>query len=181
MLIQALQKVYRKPAYIFLTLFVSAVMFALAVLFPNLRLITDVLASTDVSLASKIQLPISLLGAIGTNFSAFAAGYTILIALLFGIYIGMVVYFLKRRIKDVGKSGVTTGFLGIMSGVLGVGCAACGTFLLTSLGLVGASGVLSVLPLKGGEFGILSIVLVSVAIYMTAKKIQSPLTCKIEN
>ncbi|HQU09423.1 MAG TPA: hypothetical protein PLV25_05630, partial [Opitutales bacterium] len=72
------------------------------------------------------------------------------------------------------------GFLGIASGVLGMGCAACGSFLLTSLlSLFGASWLLSYLPLAGGEFGILGVILLAVSLYMTAKKIQNPAVCKI--
>ena len=61
-----------------------------------------------------------------------------------------------------------------------MGCAACGSFLLTSLTLAGASGVLTLLPLGGSEFGIIGAVLLALAIYMTAKKIQDPLVCKVE-
>lgn len=179
MILLALQKVFRKPGFMVLGLIVSASVFAFAVWLPNIRLILDIVSSTDVPLVSKIQLPLTLLGSIGTNFTPLSATYTILIAILFGMYIAMITYFLKRRIKEVGQGGVATGFLGITSGVLGVGCAACGSFLLTSLSLVGASSVLTFLPLGGSEFGIIGAVLLAVAINMTAKKIEDPLVCKI--
>ena len=68
----------------------------------------------------------------------------------------------------------------IVSGVLGMGCAACGSFLLTSIfSLFGASWLLSYLPLDGGEFGILGVILLAVSLYLTAKKIQNPAVCKI--
>lgn len=181
MIIQALQKVFRKPVYVVLALVVSASAFVLAVWLPNIRLVAGVVSSPDVPFVSKIQLPLSLLGSIGTNFTLLSATYTILIAILFGVYVAMITYFLKRRIKEVGQSGVATGFLGIVSGVLGVGCAACGSFLLTSLTLVGAGGVLTLLPLGGSEFGIIGAILLAVAVYMTAKKIIDPQVCKIEN
>lgn len=180
MLIQALQKVFKKPAYVVLALVVSALVFVLAVWLPNIRLVAGIVISPDVPFITKLELPLSLLGSIGTNFTVLSALYTITIAILFGVYIAMLTYFLKRRIKEVGQSGVATGFLGITSGVLGVGCAACGSFLLTSLTLVGASGVLAFLPLGGSEFGIIGAVLLALAIYMTAKKIIDPLVCKVE-
>lgn len=181
MILIALQKVFRRPAYVIFALIISALVFMLAVWLPNIRLVAGVVSSPDVPFVSKIQLPLSLLGSIGTNFTPLSATYTILIAVLFGMYIAMITYFLKRRIKEVGQSGVATGFLGIASGVLGVGCAACGSFLLTSLTLIGAGGVLTFLPLGGGEFGVLGAILLAVAIYMTAKKIIDPQVCKIEN
>ena len=180
MILEALQKVFRKSAYVILALVVSASVFVFAVWLPNIRLVADIVRSPDVPFSSKIELPISLLGSIVTNFTLLSALYTIIIAILFGVYIAMLTYFLKRRIKEVGQGGVATGFLGIASGVLGVGCAACGSFLLTSLTLAGASGVLTLLPLGGSEFGIIGAVLLALAIYMTAKKIQDPLVCKVE-
>lgn len=181
MILNALQKVFRKPTYMVLALVISASIFVLAVWLPNIRLIAGVVSSPEVPFINKIALPLSLLGSIGTNFTPLSASYTIAIALLFGMYIAMITYFLKRRFKEVGQSGVVTGFLGIASGVLGVGCAACGSFLLTSLTLVGAGGVLTLLPLGGSEFGILGAILLAVAVYMTAKKIIDPQVCKIEN
>lgn len=180
MVIQALQKVFRNPAYVVLALFISASVFIFAVLLPNIRLVAGIVSSPNVSLLSKLELPISLLGSIGTNFTILSASYTIIIAILFGMYISMIIYFLRRRIKDIKQSGMTTGFLGIASGVLGVGCGACGAFLLTSfLSLIGIGGILAYLPLGGSEFGILGVILLSFALYKVAKQIENPLVCKI--
>ncbi len=179
MIFDALQKVFRKPGLAVLAFLVSALVFVFAVWLPNIRLVAGVVRSPDVPFVSKIQLPLSLLDSIRTNFTPLSAAYTIVIAIFFGVYIAMITYFLKRRIKEVGQSGVATGFLGIASGVLGVGCAACGSFLLTSLTLVGAGGVLTFLPLGGSEFGIIGVILLAVAIYITAKKITDPQICKI--
>lgn len=180
MLGQALQKVFRKPQYALLALTTSAVIFAFAVWLPNLSLIVKVMGHPGVPFSQKFDLPISLLGSIVTNFTVLSASYTIAIAILFGINLAMIVYFLRRKIVEVRQSGITAGFLGITSGVLGMGCAACGSFLLTSgLSLVGASGILSLLPLSGGEFGILGVILLAFSIYLTAKQIQNPAVCKI--
>lgn len=179
MVIHALQKVFQRPVYVILALVISASVFVFAVWLPNIRLVASIVSSPDVPLSSKIELPLSLLGSIATNFTLLSASYTIIIAILFGMYIAMVVYFLKRRIKEVGQGGIATGFLGIASGVLGVGCAACGSFLLTSLTLLGAGGVLAFLPLQGSEFGILGAVLLAFAVYFTAKQIENPLVCRI--
>ncbi|MFM2357510.1 MAG: hypothetical protein RJA61_247 [Candidatus Parcubacteria bacterium] len=180
MVIQALQKVFRKPIYVIFALVVSILVFVFAVWLPNIRLITNIVSSPDVSLSSKIELPVSLLGSINTNFTTLSASYTIAIAILFGIYVSMMVYFLKHRIENIRQSGIAAGFLGIMSGIVGVGCAACGAFLLTSLlSIIGAGGLLVLLPLHGSEFGILGTLLLVFAVFRTAKQIESPLVCKI--
>ena len=185
MTLGALQKVFRNPRFVLLAVAVAVVIFLFAVWLPNLRLIKSVVFDSAVSIESKVNLPIQLIGSISTNFTLQSATYTIVIAALFGVYIAMLVYFLKRRIKEVGKEkeigqrGVATGFLGIASGALGVGCAACGSFLLTSLSFAGASGVLAILPLGGGEFGVIGVILLASAISITAKKIQDPMVCNI--
>ena len=86
MVFQALQKIFRKPAYVLLTLAVSITVFAFAVWLPNLHLIASVVNSADVPFANKLELPISLLGSIATNFTLLSASYTITISILFGVY-----------------------------------------------------------------------------------------------
>lgn len=180
MVVQALQKVFRKPLYSLLALIVSAAVFAFAVWLPNLSLIVKIMGHPGITFSQKLSLPASLLGSIVTNFTLLSASYTITIAILFGMNVAMIVYFLRRRIDDVKQAGIGTGLLGITSGVLGMGCAACGSFLLTSVfSLAGSSWVLSYLPLAGGEFGILGVILLIASVYQTAKKIQNPAVCKI--
>ncbi len=182
MLFQALQKVFQKPTYALLALITSAVVFVFATWLPNFRLLWGILGSSDVPFGDKLELPFNLIGSIATNFTLLSASYTIAIAILFGINIAMTIYFLRRRIDDVRQAGISTGFFGIASGVLGMGCAACGSFLLTSIfSLVGASSIIAFLPLKGGEFGILGVVLLLASVYLTARQIQNPAVCNINN
>ena len=180
MLIQALQKVFRKPQYIFLATIASVTVFAFAAWLPNLSLIVEVMGHSGISFSEKLDLPISLLGSIVTNFTLLSASYTTAIAILFGINLAMMVYFLRRKTKEARHGGFSAGFLGLLSGVFGMGCAACGSLLLTSgLSLVGASGALALLPLAGGEFGILGVMLLGTSLYLTAKQIQNPAVCKV--
>lgn len=179
MLAQAFYKVFRNPKYTTLALASGFVVFALAAWLPNLSLIGTVV-SGDASLGQKLALSVSLLGSIATNFSFLSVSYTIAIAVLFGINVAMIAFFLNHRIAEITQSGIATGFLGVASGILGTGCAACGSFILMSgLSLVGASGVLTLLPLGGKEFGLLGVVLLAISIYLTAKRIQNPLVCNV--
>jgi hypothetical protein len=180
MLIQALKKVFQKPFYVVLALAASMVAFSFAVWFPNIRLIVIMMGHTGTPFLERVNLPISMLGSITTNFTVLSASYTIGISILFGLNLSMIIYFLRRRIAEVKQSGIATGFLGVTSGVLGMGCAACGSFLLTSIfSSFGASGILAFLPFRGGEFGIFGVILLSVSLYLTAKQIQNPAVCKI--
>ena len=178
MLLEALQKVFQKPKYLLLAFGTSLVMFAFAVWLLNIPLIIKVMGHSEISFRDKFDLPVSLLGGIVTNFTLLSASSTILIAVLFGVNVAMIVFFLKRKIIEVKQGGIITGFFGITSGIIGMGCAACGSFLLTSiLSLVGASSVLLFLPLGGGEFGILGVVLLTISIHLIAKQIQNPAVC----
>jgi len=180
MVFQALQKVFRKPTYALLALVMSLVVFAFAVWLPNIRLIVSIFNSSDISFLVKLNLPISLLASIATNFTLPSASYTIAIAILFGMNIAMIIYFLRHRIADARQAGISTGFLGIASGVLGIGCAACGSFILMNiLTFIGASWTLSYLPLAGAEFGILGMSLLAISIYLASRQIQNPAVCKI--
>lgn len=180
MLVHALQKVFRNPAYVILALTVSLVVYVLVVLLPNKSLIAIVLSSSDIPVSQKLGIPLSLLGSITTNFTPLSALSTSAIAILFGINVAMVVYILRRKINEVKTTGISTGLLGMVSGIIGIGCAACGSLLLTSaLALFGASSILAFLPLAGGEFGILGVILLAISIHSIARRIQYPAVCKI--
>ena len=175
-----LQLVFRKPWFVILALVVSLVVFSVAVWLPNFVLIFQIIGSSTITLSDKVSVLWSLYGSIGTNFTTLSASYTIAIALLFGINIALLTFYIKsRRGLASGKSAVA-GVGGLVSGIFGVGCAACGTFILSSLlGLVGAVGVLSFLPLGGEEFGILGVLLLVYSIYIISKKIYEPMVCEI--
>ena len=170
MIPQALQKVFTKPSYVLGALMTSFVVFAFATWLPNIRLIISVFGTTGISFLQKLELPVTLLGSIATNFTLLSATYTIAIAILFGINLAMVVYYLRRKVSEEKQGGIATGFFGITSGILGMGCAACGSFLLANiLSFFGVSGALTFLPLAGGEFGILGVVLLAISIYYDGK------------
>ena len=78
------------------------------------------------------------------------------------------------------KSSGAAGIGGLVSGVFGIGCAACGTFILTPLlALFGATGLFSLLPFGGEEFGFIGVGLLVYSIYAVTKKINSPMVCDI--
>lgn len=175
---KAFSEVFANTYYIALASTLALLAFVLAVWLPNLGLITEIFTTSSAPLAAKLKITVSLLGGIGTNFSTLSASYTIAIAILFGINIAMVVYFLKKRREQIKREGLIAEIGGVTSGALGIGCAACGSFLLsTILASFGAAGALAILPLKGGEFGILSIILLVVSIGLISKQITKPLIC----
>lgn len=177
----AWSEVFSRTSYIVSAAIISLATFAFAVLLPNFALLNEVVLGSSAPIATKLNLTLSLLGGIRTNFSVLSATYTILIAILVGINAVMIVYLLRKR-AAIGQKSVAFGVSGVASGALGVGCAACGSFLLsTILASFGAGSVLAVLLLKGGEFGVLSVALLGATLDMTSKKIAEPLVCNPEN
>lgn len=175
----AFGEVFANTSYIAFASALAIAAFFFAVWLPNFGLIGEVFGTSSAPLGAKLKIAVSLLGGIGTNFSFLSAGYTIAIAILFGVDISMVVYFLKRTRARLARQDLAAVFGGAASGALGIGCAACGSFILSAtLASLGAAGALAILPLRGGEFGILSVVLLLVSLALISKKIAAPLICK---
>src|SRR3989344_8289684 len=153
---------------------VAALVFVFAVWLPNFRLLFLVWTDSSISLGDKLTLPISLLSSIATNFTLLSASYTIAIALLAGINTALIVHLIRTR--GVFGGGAAIGASGIFTGALGLGCAACGSLILTSLiGIAGGIGILALLPLRGSEFGIVGVVLLGFSTYLLARQITKPL------
>jgi len=180
MIITVLQKVFSRLRYSIIALVISILIFTFSVWLPNFKVIGSVWSSQSATFINKVSFLWALYGSISTNFTVVSATYTILIAILFGISISMLIYYIKARRVSNRKLGATTSIGGLVSGIFGIGCAACGTFLLTSaLAVIGAGGIIAYLPVGGEEFGILGVILLSSSIYLTAKKIQDPLLCAV--
>lgn len=175
----ALQEVFRNFSYILLAGLISVGFFVFAVWLPNFRLVFHTIVRSDTVLSEKLNLLLNLMGSISTNFTVFSAISTIIIAILFGINIAIIAYFIRKRKVVLGSGSFFASFGGISSGIVGIGCAACGSLVLsTFLPVIGAVGVIALLPLKGKEFSILSIGLLLVSIFAIARKIIEPVVCK---
>lgn len=178
MITRALREVFKNPRYVLLSGVVSFVAFSLAVLTPNARLLFTVATNEGASFSETLAFAFRLLGSISTNFTVFSATYTITIALLIGINTAFIIYMVRLQRSMLPKMGAATGIAGITSGILGIGCTACGTVILTSVfATFGGVGTLAFLPLRGGEFGILGVFLLFVSFFFLAKQIASPPVC----
>jgi len=172
-------KILKRPAYFFLALTTTFLVFTLAVWLPNIPLISKVLF-TSVPVYEKVALLFSLYGSIQTNFSLLSVLVILAVALLSGLQIALLIFFLRKVTLNKSTLNLSAlGFGGLISGLFGVGCAACGTLILTSgLTFFGATSLLTLLPLGGGEFGLLGVFLLSLSIYFLTKKITEPLVCR---
>jgi len=86
-----------------------------------------------------------------------------------------------RKLSKADRSLTFTGIGGFVSGMFGIGCAACGTILFAGLlNLLGITWLLAYLPLHGAEFGVVGVALLALTLYSFAKRINDPLLCKID-
>jgi hypothetical protein len=116
---------------------------------------------SPIDFGAKLSFWGSMYGALFTNFTLFSALSTLAIAYLFGVNSALLAYYIRRRQTEVSNtSGHSAGVLGMVSGIFGIGCAACGSVIIPSfLILVGAGGLLALLPFHGAEFGLLGVIL----------------------
>ena len=180
-MLKGLGQTFKRPGYTLLALAIAIVVFTFAVWLPNFKFIADILSSEVANLNDKASIIFGLYGSIGTNFTVVSAIYTILIALLFGMNVSLLTYYIRSQKKVLKGKDTASGLGGLVAGVFGVGCASCGTFILTSvLGLLGVGGVIAYLPLGGEEFGILGVMLLLYSVYALGKRIEAPLVCEPE-
>ncbi len=174
--INVLGRVLKRPGYALLAVGVSLATFALAVWLPNLRLLWSILGS-QATLVEKIRFAATLLESIRTNFTLFSASYTIAVAILFGVYIALLTYLIRGSVGTSSRN-VAIGTGGIISGLFGIGCAACGSFLLMTLfGWAGSLTLIGFMPLRGQEFGVLAIALLLFALYHATRQIDRSAVC----
>jgi len=173
-------KVFKSPLYVFIAVIISLVVLFGALLLPNISLLINVISNSAISTLDLLKLIFNLLGSLKTNFTFVSATYTVLISILFGINTAIIVYYIRDYKSKLEKTGVTTSTFGIIAGAFGIGCASCGSLILTSfLSLLGIGGSLAFLPFGGQEFGFLGVILLTVSTYMLLKKLNKPNVCKI--
>jgi hypothetical protein len=183
MIAGVIKRVFARPFYSLLAMFIATLTLSVLLLLPNQAVLLDILSSPIVSLSAKLSFMFSLYGSLGTNFTLFSATYTVLIAVLLGVNVSLLWYYAARAraLSKADRSLTFTGIGGFVSGLFGIGCAACGTILFAGLlKLLGITWLITYLPLHGAEFGVIGVLLLIVSSYSLAKRIDDPLVCTVD-
>jgi len=182
MILPVLRRVFYEGRYVTFAAVVALLVVSAMLLLPNLSVIVQVFGVSTLSFWEKMSFVLSLYGTIETNFTLFSAVNLILLAVLSGVNLALLRYYIKRQqvvTKNAKLHVVSIG--GILSGFFGVGCAACGSVIATALlSSLGAGWLIALLPLHGVEFGIVGVILLLVSIRYLIKKISDPLTCRVD-
>jgi ABC-type amino acid transport system permease subunit len=175
-------RVFKNTRYTLLAAGASFLFFTGALWLPNLSLIESFLASSSQGYGEKASFLLSLYGLILSSHTLYSAIMAAFIAILSGINVALLVYYIKRlRKTSQGKKRTTvTSLAGLLVGVFGVGCAACGSVILTAVfTLLGAGGLVWLLPFGGSEFGVLAVCMLGASNYYLLRHINNPLVCSV--
>jgi hypothetical protein len=154
------------PVYAAVAVVVAAATLGLFVLSQNFALVRDVVVLGSLPLQARLVVLAELLPFVGTSYGPVAGTGLLLVAVLAGVNIAMVAYhFREHRVTAAGGGSLA----GVLLGALGAGCAACGSAILVGLlSIVGAGGLVLLLPFDGLEFTALAVVALLFSTYWLA-------------
>ena len=155
------------PAYAVFAVLAAVTSLTLFSLSQNLTLTADLIVGGSLPLADRLLIVVEQYPFVGTNYSPVDGAALLLVVSLVGANLALVVYHLREH--NLSAAGGGGSLLGVALGVLGAGCAACGSaILLGVLSLFGASGLVLLLPLGGLELSILAVVALLLSTYWLA-------------
>ena len=185
MIFGALAQVFSRGWYVLLAAVMALATFVLTTWLGNLGLVWQIATSQWLPFADKARILLALVGSIATNFTVFSAATAVGIATLLGMNVAVIVYAYRGRRRLVGQSGPAASvasFGGLASGLFGIGCAACGSFLLSpALAFLGFGTLVTILPFGGEEFGAFGVALLVLSLVLSAKKIGQPMLCQVNS
>lgn len=156
------------PAYALFALVVAVVTLSAFVLSQNLALVGDVVVGGTLPAAARLRILLELYPFIGTSYSLLTGGTLLVVSGLTGVNLAMVAYHVREHGLSARGSGGSAA--GVVLGALGAGCAACGSAVLAGvLSLVGASGLVLLLPFDGVEFAVLAACALVLSMYWLAE------------
>ncbi|KKT78050.1 MAG: hypothetical protein UW75_C0050G0006 [Parcubacteria group bacterium GW2011_GWF2_44_8] len=125
----------------------------------------------------RLHLALVFLFSIKSSFLTTGIILSFLGSLLGALNITFAYVYFKLQAEVLMKHHVYSG-AGMFVAFLGVGCAACGSALLTAmLGMIGLSSILGFLPYQGVELGVLGLLILGVTTISLAKKVMGPKVC----
>lgn len=137
----------------------------------------EIITFGSIPILTKVQLFFSTFFDIGNSFNTSSIILAVLGSLIGGINVALAYTYMKERGSMIRRSGLYSG-VGLFFAFLGIGCAACGTALLSFvLGLLGFSTMLSLLPYNGEEIGYIGLLILCVATYSLSQKVSAPNVC----
>ncbi len=169
--------ILKKPIYVCIGFFVFLISFIVFSIIPHLTELGEIRALDNSISADGSVFWATIRSFLGHTFEPTLIP-TLIISVLFGLIIVLLVYYYKHNGRTLIKTS-GSGTLGVVLGVLGVGCSACGTLALTAvLGSVGLGWLVALLPFAGAEFLYLGIAAMVFSIWQLVALINKPFVCE---
>jgi hypothetical protein len=128
----------KKPLYLILAFIIAFMFFELTYWLFNLEVLRILLSSPLLSIVEKFEVLVSPIEAIATASGRTIIGMMLFLALLQGISIAALVYILRHQRKVDSKLLGGSYFVSLIA-IVGLGCPACGTSIVTPLIAIFAS------------------------------------------
>lgn len=156
------------PTYAVLAVVAAIAALSTFVLSQNPQFVSAVVIYGNADRLTRFRALLGLYPGFGSAYSIPVAVVLVSVSVLVGINIAMLVYHVREH--DLGAREGTGSAAGVALGIVGAGCAACGSAILGGvLTLVGAGAALTLLPLHGLEFALLAFVAVLFSLFWIAQ------------
>jgi len=159
-MLKSIKNIIKKAVEEHFFLFIASSLILFAVFY-----IFSLATTTDYSLSIFIMMN-------GLSYTIITFFLLAVVALLFGVYISLVVYSFKIKLKAK-KIGSSIGVIGLIVGLFSAGCPMCGAFLF---GLFGFPLALFFMPFNGLELRVLAALILVASIYLISR---SFIKCRI--
>jgi hypothetical protein len=154
------------PGYAVFALVTAVAALSVFVFSQNVSFVSFVVTA-PYAVGTRVSILLELYPFVGTSYGPVTGLTLVAVSALTGVNISFVTYHLREHGLAVEQSGGSA--VGVVLGLFGAGCAACGSAILAGLfSLVGAAGLLTVLPLEGLEFSLLAVVVLVLSMYWLA-------------
>jgi hypothetical protein len=164
---------YKQKRYYLITLLIAAVFYSFTALLNNTRAIWFGL--TNQGIFPTIKLTFLLIINYAKTITTISAATLTIISLLLGVLFALIIFkHIFFNNPDTKKKAGILATIGAVLGALAPGCAFCGVGIFYALGF--GSAFITLLPLQGIEFSLVSIIILLVSIYLLAKNLTY---CKI--
>lgn len=155
------------PGYAALAVLAAGAALTLFAVSQNLAVVLDLVVGGSLPLGDRLTILGGLYPFLGASYEPLPGAILVVTALLIGVNVSLATY----HLRTAGLGAETGSGLGaVVLGTLGAGCAACGSAVLAGLlSLVGATSLLTALPLDGLEFAALALVAVVLSVHWLAR------------
>lgn len=167
--------VLTSPLYLLLSLLYSLILLIIFIIPGNYLIFADFALFGSDPILMRVETFVELLPLFNiTTYGTITGILMYITALVVGANLSLVTYYVKNSQPGLRRSAGSS--FGTVLALIGSTCASCSpVFLTTLLSLLGLGGSLAILPLGGGEFLLLGLVLSILSIYWIAIELRSSL------